>query len=186
MRFLLPLVIALATSAVAAPLQYTWNGVSDGTVNGSAFTGKSFVITGQADSTNLSMPVSNVFYVPFDSLTIDIDGLGLFTFNPGGGVFVNNGAAAAGLIGPTQDLLNLESNTFQTWDLVTPVFVAGTLTNWPDAWQTLSTSGGTVALTTNSITGTFQGGEVSEIPEPGTVGLLLAGFTILGLRRARA
>jgi hypothetical protein len=119
--------------------------------------------------------------------TVTISGLGTYTINDETYVYDNPSVSGAGFTDSGGDVLDEVDPAFASYGLQTaigPIFDTQDL----DSYSGMSTSGGTLSYTGNSLDATFQAVTGSSTaPEPGSLGLILMGaFGLVALRKRRA
>lgn len=179
--------LSISASALAAPIKFTHTGTGSGTIGGTSFSDAAFTITETTD-TSLRLSCGGTCYSIDDTLaTIDISGLGSYTFTTGTRTFVNGsivGFSRAGTFG--LDLFNGPANPLLTgYDLLTPigpVTGTGSLIQW--SYGDVNTTGGTLIFTEGFSASTFT---ATAVPEPSVLGLAAVGLlAVFGLRKKRA
>jgi len=181
--------LLLGPSLFGASIVNTFTGIATGTIGESTFTSAEFVITGNADTSEIEA-YSDGFVVNHSSASIFIAGLGSFTFLTPTASFVNNtnGTVGFGRAGGA-DLYDFEVDVpgADTWDMQTSFsFEAfAILIQWADS--PVDTSGGVIEIQTNpEVSGTFSsvvGG--GEIPEPSSLALVGAGIAASAFLRRK-
>ncbi len=178
--------IAGATPVGAAPVVYTFQGVGNGSLGGSAFNNAAFTITVDSD-TNLVTPFSfvnngftnNGFSISPSPARIDVTGFGTASFTGGEKVFVNNSTVVLGFQPPSNsDFLDLNHPTFATYDLKSstgPLAVTTDL-RFGNQFVNVATSAGLLNLSGLQPNVTFQ---ARVVPEP--TGVALLGLGVLGM-----
>ena len=179
----------LSANAATALITFTHAGTGSGAVGSIAFSNADFVITavGNADNRESFGFGSSIAH---DTASIDISGVGIFTFVTGTQTFVNNDKA---LVGFSQtnggDLFNGPGNAaFSTWALDTsigPVTGSGELLQWDDAVQPqVFTDGGRIYFTDDPDTPVTV--QASVVPVPAAIWLFASGLLgLIGIARRR-
>ena len=180
------LLIGSAVLLPAAPITITYQASGAGSLNGASFASSTFVITALGDTTNRATISPGTFAIDHGSASINITGLGTFSFTTPTRTFVNQGAQVVGFSRAGEggsDLLNSTSNAaYSTWDLLSsigPITGSGSLVQW--GLTPVVTSGGTLVFTDRSTTLTFRADVGNAIPEPGTFQLIALGLLGAGL-----
>ncbi len=179
----------LGSISSAEPIMFTHTGTGSGNIAGVDFFDRDFTITALGD-TDDRVDLGFGYAIEHTSASIDIDGVGSFTFLLSTRSFVNwnlnrvgfSRSEFGGLGG--SDLYNGPSNgVFNMWDMTTSIGpIAGDdfeLFQWDSG---VDTDGGLLDFFDESpISGTFT---ATIVPAPGTIGLLgLMGLA--GTRRRR-
>ena len=179
------LLIGSAVLLPAAPITITYQASGAGSLNGASFASSTFVITALGDTTNRATISPGTFAIDHGSASINITGLGTFSFTTPTRTFVNQGVQVVGFARTVggSDLLDSTSNAaYSTWDLLSsigPITGSGSLLQWASA--PVVTSAGTLVFNNSSTTLTFQAVVGNAIPEPGTFQLIALGLLGAGL-----
>jgi hypothetical protein len=185
-RAVLWLTLALLPAAFATTITYTVSTSASGTLNGSSFSDNTITFTQVSDTTLVGTCFGGTDLCPPESTsnTVTIQGIGTFTINDSS-VFFDNPSGIAGVDINDSDALTEDDAAFNTYNMVTaigPIFD----TTESSGFSGISTSGGILTFSGNSIDTTFTAvlGS-SSVPEPGSLGLMLAGAMIAGLKIVR-
>lgn len=158
---LLSVLFSIGTPLASAQmLTYTHSGTGSGSIGGTNFSSANFIITMQVDGVNLQ--TSPGYYIDHTSVSIDITGVGSYTFITPTRTFVTSGglvgfsrAGASGL-----DLFNGPSGSaLAGWGMLTPVGPVvgnGGLLQWSNS--PVDTSGGVLDFVSGTSTATFTAG----------------------------
>lgn len=179
-------IACLAGGAHAAPITFIHTSHGSGTIGGVPFGDAPFTITATADTAN-RQSFSGAYYINHVTASIDIVGVGVYTFITATRTFVFNAGNAAGFSrsGPIgADLVTSGGDpSLGTWDMLSsigPVPGPGELLQWGSS-PTINTSGGTLFFNPDENPGgTFQ---AIVVPGPASIGAL--GFTGLVITRRR-
>ena len=173
----------LSLSANAIPITYIHTGSGSGSIDGTSFGTRDFVITAFADTDDMRINSLGNSIIDHLMASITITGVGTFDFITATRTFVVPGFQLVGFgfaLGP--DLFNgPEDVEFVGWDLVSsigPIAGIGNLLQWDLG---VLTDGGELRFNDGSSAATFQ----AVISEPGTLTLLSLGLLGLGLARRR-
>ncbi len=155
---MLGFVSALTSSAVAAPITYTYTGVGSGTIGALSFTNQPFVIRATGDTSSRIGSSSTFFSIINISADISIGALGDFTFlTPT--EFFNNPSSQLGFANASGLTLYglLPNAQLQAWDMLSSIGpISGTagLGQW--TISPINTSGGVLVFNPGSSAATFQ------------------------------
>jgi hypothetical protein len=184
-------VLPFSDTAQAAPITYTFTGESgSGSLDGTSFTDRSFTITAHADTLavlDFGGPLSNNSI----SASINIDGLGTFSFVSPTQTFFNDGLDLPGFSRGEPPFLDLYSGpasaTLNGWDMTTaigPVSGSAQLLQW-NAFAIL-TSGGILRFDDGTTAGSFAASlAAAAVPVPGAFLLFGSGLGALALTARR-
>lgn len=174
--------VCMPASASADIITYTFEGSASGSLGGVNFGMSNFVVSIQADTSNIEFDL--VLLVPNNSASITIDGLGTFDFvTPtltayfDSTIYLSWGPQL--FDGP--DILSVNHGALAGWGLDTeigPVTGAGDVYSF-DSFQT---TGGTLLFHANGNPMTFT----ASIPAPGALAMLAMGGLAIRRRRRNA
>jgi hypothetical protein len=205
--FCIGLALVVSGSAQAVPITYNYAGTGSGTIGTTTFTNTTFVITAVGDTNNRqSFPgdFSSVggYQIGNISASIDIAGVGKFSFITPTHFFVNNEASAG--VGFSEGVDVLQGGTdlfdgptdpsFLTWDMLSsigPISGSAELLQWIiyTAPYVLGphvlTDGGYLVFNDQQTQATFQATVSTQAPEPATLTLLGLGIAGIGYQRRR-
>lgn len=114
------LVVSVATTAtsIAAPLTILFTGSGDGVVGTTAFTDAAYTVeltTADTSTWDRSNPAYSI--LPVITAKVSIAGVGTAVIQDATRIFINNSVRATGWMSDTShDLMDVESDSFQTWD----------------------------------------------------------------------
>jgi len=190
----------IATALVGAPpataglsIEFTHEGIGEGTLNGVPFGPSPFVITAFADTGDRAeLPLGDGWFIDHLSAMIEIDGVGAFGILTPTSTWVGNNSRRVGFshAGPQGRLLLLGPThpEFGQWDMTTsigPVFGNdGHLLQW-DRDPLIETTGGILFFyDMDDVPVTFTAEVIPGAPAP--LCLLPAAFVLCPRRRRRA
>ena len=169
----------------ASPITLSFSSTGTGSVGATNFTDAAFTITALGDTANVASCGGACLYLDHSSASIDIDGVGLFSFVTATRTFDNAGLAGfsrAG-IGGADLIYSVSSVSLNGWAINTsigPITGVGSLLQW--SISPVVTSGGTLVFDGGHPTVTFQ---ASTVPEPASLGMVLGGLALAILKRMR-
>ena len=175
--------------ASADVMRFTYTGSGSGTLNGVAFGRSNFTITAFGDTAARQnwQYDHTVWSIDHTWASISIAGQGDFDFLTGTRTFVNGGSRQVGFsragIGGYDLFSNLNNAAFGTWDMLTPIgpFSGNmNLKQWSGYLPLINTTGGILIFYDGSCNGAFH---AEAVPEPATLGLVMAGLSALMIRR---
>lgn len=180
-----------ASQSLAATITFTFTSTASGSINGNAFAASAFTLTTTADTANRIGPASGTYKYLNLTATIDILGVGSYTFVTPTNTFFATGNNTPG-IQRTADNTDLVDGPFNSaglsgWQMNTtigPVSGNMMITQWTLA--PVVTSGGTLVLNSATPSGTFRAtvGSPASVPDGGST-LALLGLTLGGVALAR-
>lgn len=180
------LAIALAVTAKADPIMFTYTGHGSGTLDGNAFGDTAFTITAWGDTANRT-DNGSAYAIIHDSATIDLGG-NVYDFITGTRTFYNHTNNTPGFSRASgADLYNgpFGQSSLLGWDMLSsigPVSGTTSLLQWANNGG-INTSGGILFFNDNYTTsGTFTA--TVGVPDSGST-LLLIGAALLCLAAAR-
>jgi hypothetical protein len=198
-RSALPLAVLAVTAllpwkASAQMMTFIHTGTSgSGTIGGNAFSDRPFTITATGNTPNRENG-NRISSIAHDTASIEIDGVGLFTFVSRTRTFFNDDFDLVGFSrayghGSTDLYNGPASAALDGWDMlrsIGPVSGPTNLLQWNKA-LVIITSGGELIFDNARTTGSFQAVFVpAAVPEPGSVALFLTvGVTCLLALRPR-
>jgi len=187
---LLVYLAVLSIPAFAAPITITFQGHGSGSLNGVVFGDEAFTITENADTANIVQIGLGVFYLDSSSASINIEGVGDFSFISGtrtwygGSVvgFSRSGADGVNLFNSYGTLPPSDSPLFG-WNIQTtigPLVSLGQLYQW--SFLPVNTSGGPLFFNDGDSEMIFQATvETSNVPEPTSLSLAVSGLAFVSL-----
>ncbi|MBJ6123510.1 PEPxxWA-CTERM sorting domain-containing protein [Sphingomonas mollis] len=166
-----------ASSAQAAKVVYSSSGLFDGSLDGTAFTGKSVEFVGIGDNAD-TYDAFGEQTTPLSSLRLVLNGI-TYAIDGKTSVFVSYDDGFAGFIGDgdagTFGILRFAFNPGVTGASWPVTFFSGPLTS------PVVTTGGILIVTAGTDM-TFRNSDtISAVPEPSTWLLLIAGFSVVGV-----
>jgi hypothetical protein len=176
----------LGLSSFAGTLTYTYSGFGSGTIGGTAFTDAAFTIAGIDNLAN-RVTGTHGYYIPDDSTTISINGVGTFGFTTPLLLADStlNGWVELGFPASLDILTQGPANSeFLTWNMFSSIGpIAGPVTffDWTD--DTVGTADGTLVFTAFTSSVTF---DATVTPEPSSgpaVGVGLMGVVLVVMRK---
>lgn len=185
------LALSFAGIASATPIKFTYTGTGSGALAGTAFSDAAFTITSLGD-TDDRQSFSGGFSIDHISATIDISGVGTFAFITATRTFINNSIGVLGLSRASPGIGDLYDGPYNgallgtSWDMLSdlgPVAGPFNLIQW--STYAVDTSGGVLALADLLGPGTFTATLMTDVPEPTTLWLMLAGMCGIALMMRR-
>jgi hypothetical protein len=177
------LILMTSTFVHATPVSYVLAGTASGTLDGTAFNGVQFSITGTSDTDLLESPSADIGLMPLQSIDIDLAGIGLVEAVHKTYFFVNRSASLAGFLDQLDgDFIDLAAPGFKTYDGVTST---QSLPVDLDYAGTLGTSAGTLAISDMTAFLTVTGIH-AEVPEPNTAALMAIACAAFAATRRKA
>ncbi len=187
MKLILSLFLSLGLTVVcsAKPATFIYSGIASGRVGAQDFTNTAYVITGVADTDNVSFDGFDVYSVDHTSTAVELAGIGTYTLLSPTRTF----AASNAIVGLSRaypsglDLIGGPiSSAFAGWQMKTsigPVTGFGTILQWANG--DINTDSGVLFFENhNSGTHTFQ---AIVTPEPSSICLCIGSIVLLGIRR---
>ncbi len=181
-RVILWTTLVLASAAFAAPITYTISTTAGGTFNGGSFSDNTITFTQVSDTSLVGTCFGIDFCPPVSTTnTVSIQGIGTFTVTDST-VFFDNPNGVAGFDDTGVDALTEDDSAFKTYNMQTAL---GPIFDTADAssFVGISTTGGNLSFTGNSLDATFTAVTGTATPEPGSVGLIMVGAIALLVRR---
>ena len=177
-----------ASPSFGAMITYTLEATASGSLNGTAFTDETVILSMTNNTTNVTGGPSFFENVGTTTVSVSVGGGSAVTFTDPIQVFSNKSLTAVGFEDlSSDDILDSVSASFASYDLKTsigPIVGSSEI----DPGSSFPTTGGAFVLTSVGESATFTAA-TSAIPEPSTWAMMLIGFAGLGYagyRRARA
>jgi hypothetical protein len=184
----------LASSfAHAQPINFTYQGIADFSINGTSSSNVAFEISADADSSNVTPNVFNpsLLFLNHDSTTIDLGALGLFSIDDPTSTFVNQSTGVLGLgdanAGFTEFSL-VADPAFNSYDLASSFGPLSLAVDTNSAFFSVSDAMGSSTLSIDDFVGpvTFTASVGSTaIPEPTAFCMIALGCIGLTTTRRR-
>jgi hypothetical protein len=192
--------LAIAGWAGASPITFTISTTGSGTLGALAFSDATIVFTAVTDTTFILNGVPNQIgdagsatSSPQNTFTVSILALGSWLLTDPVDFFDDRTKGFAGFqdlnetLDVITDLLDESDPAFSTYDLKTSLGpISDSIANGTGIFTSVPTTGGTLAFTTNSTNASFQAVGPSSVPEPGSLGLMLAGAMVVGFKIVRS
>ena len=180
-------VLALSISAAfASSITYTISTSAGGSIGSTNFNDNTITFTQTSDTSLVTNCSPGVYCTPTStSNTVTIGGIGTYTVTDSTFFVVNHGGPDLGFADVSLGLNPLaeDDTAFGTYTLQTALGPIFDVEN-DDRATGINTTGGVLSFTGNSLDATFTAVVNSSVPEPGSLGLMLAGgIAILSLRR---
>jgi PEP-CTERM motif-containing protein len=178
--------LACLPAAFATPITYTISTTAGGTFNGTPFSDNTIMFTQVTDTSLLTSCFGTDICSPATaSNSVTIQGFGTFTVNDMTIYFNNPTNGVAGFNDAGIDALTENDAAFTTYNMQTALGPIFDTVN-ASSFKGMSTTGGMLTFTGNSLDATFQAVlGTSSAPEPGSLGLMLAGALVVGFKIAR-
>jgi hypothetical protein len=179
------LVLGLSTAASAAPISYVHTGFGSGTLDGVAFGSLApvaFTVTAEGDTDNVQACGGDCFTNDNITTSIEIAGLGSFSFLTPLRYF-SNGVAGLSRAGVAGADLFYSAPLPGAWDMTTslgPLVGPGALIQWNAT--PVDTDGGVLSFNNGQPETTFTA-TVQAVPEPGSLFLLGTALALAHVRR---
>jgi len=171
--------------ASAAPIIYTYFGTASGSLANQSFTNASFLITAQADTTNVLPWVNATVQNTHSSVSIALAGFGTFAITEPSHTWVANNCCMGIGANLSSNWLTLGSG-IGTYGLTTnfgPFFDAAANT---DQFVNVATSLGALTISPLANGATFQATlQAAVVPLPGALVMMLAGLAGIAAVTAR-
>jgi len=181
--------VLTASAAMATPITFTISAYGSGTLNGVSFTDSLITYTQVTDTTLIASNcfAAGIYCAPSSTSNTVTIGSSTYTLTDSTAFGDNTSLSLAGIsdITASYDILDESDGAFSTYNLQSAlgpisgglIFTTGTITE--------PTSGGTLDVTYEAdVLFTATTGS-SSVPEPGSLGLMLAGALILHAGRFR-
>jgi len=172
----------MGSMAGASPIQYEQTMTATGTLNGSAFTSAivEFIVSGDTSSVTFNSGDYNSSATSTETATITGQGTVTVT-DTGPYAFCNPTSGIVGISdGVVGDYLDFSNPGFIGYHMATPIGPFSSGGGFTSLGENISTSGGTLHLTSTTGTESFQ-----ATPEPATPALLFGIGSLALLRRRR-
>ena len=185
------LLAAAGAAATASPIEFQFTGAGSGTIGSTSFTDASFTITELTDTAAVATaPHCACLYADSASASIDIAGVGAFTFFTGTRTFINGGTMGFSRAGADgTDLLDAFFGDpvvgYRLANLMRPVGGPGGLLTWADPDPDIFTTGGALFFDSGPTATTFTGFVPAAVPEPAGGVLMLAGLAMAAVASRR-
>jgi len=171
-------------AASAGPITYTETQNGIGSLNGTAFNNVLVTLVLTADTSAITGGPS--IFLLRGPATVTVAGIGTATFTDTIHVFVNQTSTVAGFEDETmtRDILNTFNAGFSTYALNTAIGpLSGQASGNPSSSFPTSMGAFILSSSHNSDHDATFTATLGSVPEPGTLGLLGAGITLLLIRR---
>ena len=183
--------LSASFACTAGMVTVTFQGVADGSVGATSFTGRAFTIFAQGEADGRQLRTGGGFELMHDMAFIAIDGVGSFMFFTATKTFVD-ASSNIGFARSTSAFSLLKGDFGPTaaagWDMESSISTTGSsgaaqFGTWTSPSFSVMTSGGALSMRSGTSPGqvTFS---AFAIPAPGSAALLGAA-ALIGMRRRR-